>query len=79
MDLVTDQVSELMYTGSVLPYSSGTFSQRSYVRNGKAYIGVNPKEDQPCIYIYDINSGQVTKGLTITQGYEFDRIISLED
>ncbi len=79
LDLVTDQISEISYNDSVLPYSSGTFSQRSYVRNGKAYIGVNPKEDQPCIYIYDINSGQVTKGLTITQGYEFDRIISLED
>ncbi|MDL2252128.1 DUF4374 domain-containing protein, partial [Odoribacter sp. OttesenSCG-928-J03] len=76
LDLNTDVVEEIKYDGKVLPYSSGTFSQRSIVRNGKAYIGVNPEHSEPCIYIYDIRSGKVTKGLTITEGYSFDRIVT---
>lgn len=79
LDLNTDKIEEIKYNGTVLPFNSGTFSQRSIVLNGKAYIGVNPKAEQPAIYIYDIKSGEVTKGLTITKGYEFDRIVSLQD
>lgn len=79
LNLKTDELEEIKYNGSVLPYSSGMFSQRSIVLNDKVYIGVNPKEDQPCIYIYDIKSGDVVKGLTITKGYAFDRIVALQD
>jgi hypothetical protein len=79
LNLNTDQVEELKYNGAVLPYSSGTFSQRSIVVGDKAYIGVNPKAEQPCVYIYNIKSGEVTKGLSITKGYEFDRIVALFD
>jgi hypothetical protein len=79
LDLTTDRVEELKYEGNLLPYSSGTFSQRSIVMNGKAYIGVNPEKEAAGIFIYDIKTGEVTKGLTITQGYEFDRIVALLD
>jgi hypothetical protein len=79
LDLNTDALTEIQYEGKVLPYSTGTFSQRSVVLGNKAYIGVNPNIESPCIYIYDIKTGSVTKGLIITKGYEFDRIVSLLD
>ncbi|MDR1200708.1 MAG: hypothetical protein LBL58_03625 [Tannerellaceae bacterium] len=79
LDLNTDAIEEIKYNGTVLPYSTGTFSQRSVVLDGKAYIGVNPKNEQPCVYIYDIETGDVTKGLTITTGYEFDRITIMDN
>lgn len=74
LDLNTDNLTELD-----MPYSSGTFSQRSLVLNNKAYIGVNPKSSTPCVYIYDIKKGTLTKGLEIQEGYSFDRIVHLID
>lgn len=79
LDLNTDKLEEIQYNGTKLPYNSGTFSQRSIVFGNKAYIGTNPKDTDPGIYIYDIKTGEVTKGLTITKGYAFDRIVSLLD
>lgn len=79
LDLITDKLEELQYEGKVLPYSNGTFSQRSIVLGDKVFIGVNPKNDDPCIYIYDMKNGNVTKGLTINGGYEFNRIVCLDD
>lgn len=79
LDLKTDKVEEIKHDGKVLPYSSGTFSQRSIVLGDKAYIGVNPENELPCVYIYDIKTGEVTKGLTIAKGYLFDRIVALKD
>ncbi len=79
LDLDTDAVVELKYNGSKLPYNSGTFSQRSVVLGDKAYIGINPKDSDPCVYIYDIKTGTISKGLTITKGYSFDRIVALLD
>ena len=79
LDLTTDEVTEFKYNGTVLPYSSGTFSQRSFVLNGKAYIGVNPENSAPVIYIYNVNSGKMDKGLTIKEGYEFNRIVYITD
>lgn len=79
LDLNTDAVEELKFEGQKLPYNSGTFSQRSVVIGDKAYIGVNPEKSDPCVYIYDIKTGAVTKGITITKGYAFDRIVSLAD
>jgi hypothetical protein len=74
LDLNTDNLTVLD-----LPFSEGTFSQRSLVIGNKAYIGVNPKETAPCVYIYDIETGNLTKGLTITEGYSFDRIVTIAD
>ncbi len=79
LDLGTDQISEIEYEGKTLPYSSGTFSQRSFVLNNKAFIGVNPKDSAPAVYIYDIRSGKTTKGITIKEGYTFDRIIYISN
>lgn len=79
LDLTTDQKSEIECNGEKLPYSSGTFSQRSFVLNNKAYIGVNPKDSAPCVYVYDIKSGTTTKGITIKEGYTFDRIIYISN
>ncbi len=62
-----------------IPFCSGTFSQRSVVVDGKAYIGTYPKDEQPAVYIYDIATGNIEKGLSIRQGYEFDRIVVVED
>lgn len=78
-DLKDNSLSELEYEGEKLPFNLGTFSQRSIVRDGKAYIGVNPEKGAPCIYVYDIATGRVSKGLTIQEGYEFNRIVVLED
>lgn len=79
LDLTTDQKSEIECDGEKLPYSSGTFSQRSFVLNNKAYIGVNPKNAAPCVYVYDIKSGKATKGITIKEGFTFDRIIYISN
>lgn len=79
LDLTTDEVTEFTYNGQKLPYSSGTFSQRSFILNGKAYIGVNPEHSAPCVYVYDIKSGNMTKGVTIQEGYDFSRIVYIAD
>lgn len=78
-DLQTNAIQELTYNGKVLPYSLGTFSQRSVVSGGKAYIGINPENAAPCIYVYDIATGKLTKGMTIQEGYEFNRIVVLNN
>ena len=75
LDLTTDAVTEVEYNGKPLPYSHGTFSQRSFVLNNKAYIGTNPKNGAPVVYVLDIRSGKVSKGATIKEGYDFDRIV----
>lgn len=79
LDLNTDTKKELTYNNSKLPYSSGTFSQRSFILNGKAYIGVNPEKSAPGIYVYDIQKDQISKGITIQEGYEFNRIIYIHE
>ena len=79
LDLTTDQKEEFTYNGEKLPYSSGTFSQRSLVTTNKVYIGVNPKTSEPCVYIYDIKTGKTEKGLTIAEGYGFDRIVLIDN
>lgn len=61
-----------------LPYSEGTISQRSVILKDKAYIGVNPKDGDQVIYHYDIKSGKLTKGITIEEGFAFQRITYLE-
>mgnify|MGYP004650423593 CR=1 FL=1 len=75
LDLTTDAVTEVSCNGAPLPYNNGTFSQRSFVLNNKAYIGTNPKAGNPVVYIYNISTGKVTKGASIKEGYDFDRIV----
>lgn len=74
LDLTTDKKEEFTYNGTKLPYSVGTFTQRSFVLNNKVYIGVNPEKSAPAIYIYDTKSDKVTLGATIADGFEFCRI-----
>jgi len=79
LDLATDQKTEIQADGKNLPFCSGTFSQRSYVTTQHAYIGVNPETSAPCVYVYDINSGKATKGITITEGYDFSRLVLIDN
>lgn len=80
IDVNSKTVSRLAYNGTDIPYSGGSFSQRSvYVaRENKAYFGVNTADEQ-CIYIYDVATGSVTKGLSIANGYYFDQIRMFDD
>ena len=73
-DINTGALTEFQYEGKKLPYNIGTFSQRSFVLDNKAFIGVNPKDSQPVVYIYNSKDNTVTKGITIQEGYEFSRI-----
>ena len=81
VDLYNKTVTPLAYNGTAIPYSSGSFSQRSAIDRaaGKAYIGVNTESAQPQIYVYDIKSGEVTEGLKVAEGYYFEQIRLLED
>lgn len=79
LDLNTDEKTEIQCDGKNLPFSSGTFSQRSLVDGDMAYIGVNPQSSAPCVYIYDIPAGQASKGMEITEGYVFNRIVLLDN
>ncbi len=80
VDLTTGNHERLQYNGEELPYSGGRFSQRSCVVDGKAYFGVNVEDvDNPQIYIYDIDSGTVTKGAEVESGYFFEQIRVVQD
>jgi hypothetical protein len=81
VDLSNKTVTPLAYNGSEIPYSSGSFSQRTAVDRaaGKAYIGVNTEGAQPSIYVYDIKTGEVTKGIDVAEGYYFEQIRLIED
>lgn len=73
LDLKTDKLTDLK-----LPFSEGVLSQRSVVVGDKAYIGVNPKTEPQSIYTYDIKTDKLTKGVTLSQGYVFQRIMYIE-
>ena len=78
LDLATDSRTEVMYNGTHIPYSLGTFAQFAVVRDGKVYLATNPKNESPTIYIYDIATGVVKKGLSIQEGYGFRRLVPME-
>lgn len=78
IDLNSKTHTPISCNGVRLPYSGGRFSQRTAIVNGKAYIGVNPEDSNPCIYIYDIATGKVEKGVEIAEGYYFEQIRVLE-
>uniref|UniRef100_A0AB33JJC7 DUF4374 domain-containing protein n=1 Tax=Prevotella sp. GTC17262 TaxID=3236797 RepID=A0AB33JJC7_9BACT len=79
LDLSTNALTEFTYNGKKLPYSSGTFSQRSFVLNNKVFIGVNPQNSPACVYVYNRRTQQLTKGATIATGYQFMRITHILD
>lgn len=75
VDLSTKTASPLQYNGSSLPYSAGSFSQRSVYNASekKAYFGVS-NADGETVYVYDVATGSVKRGLSIAPGYYFDQI-----
>ena len=75
VDLNTKTASRLQYNGSDLPYCAGSFSQRAVYNAGekKAYFGIS-NADGETIYVYDVATGNVKKGLSIAPGYYFDQI-----
>ncbi len=79
VDLATGARERLKYNGLEIPYSGGRFAQRTVVVDGKAYIGVNTADSNPCIYIYDIATGSVEKGVEIAEGYFFDMLRVLKN
>ncbi len=79
VDLTTGARERLKYNGVEIPYSGGRFAQRTVVVDGKAYIGVNTADSNPCIYIYDIATGSVEKGAEIAEGYFFDMLRVLKN
>lgn len=75
LDLATGERTRLQYNGEDLPYCAGRFAQRSVVLNGKVYFGITAKElANPCVFIYDIETGMVGKGVEISEGFYFDMI-----
>ena len=81
VDMKANTRTRMSFAGAEIPYSSGRFSQRSAFdpEENKVYFGVNTETAQPQIYIYDVKSGEVTKGISVAEGYYFEQIRLLED
>lgn len=77
LNLADGTRERLKYNGEVIAYNAGRFSQRTVVVDGKAYVGVNTREES-CIYVYDIATGEVEKGAEVDESFYFDilRVIS---
>ncbi|MBQ8712087.1 MAG: hypothetical protein IJ551_04595 [Prevotella sp.] len=80
VDLSAKTATPIKYNGAELPYSAGSFSQRAVynAKENKAYFGVS-NADGETVYIYDVATGNVTKGLSIAPGYYFDQIRLVQD
>ena len=81
IDLNSGNRERVKYNGADLPYCSGRFSQRTAIADGKAYIGVADKDNLTAgVYIYDIASGKVEKGVEMQSGFCFDiiRVVDAE-
>ena len=76
IDLNSKSSTILTYNGTALPYSGGSFSQRSVynANEKKAYFAVDAENAQPQIYVYDVASGSVTAGAKLAEGYYFEQI-----
>ena len=75
INLSTGSRERVKYNGTDLPYCSGRFSQRTAVADGKAYIGVADKGNLTAgVYIYDIATGNVERGVKLQNGFCFDII-----
>lgn len=75
VDLNTKQATRLQYKGEDIPYSAGSFSQRSVynAKENKAYFGVS-NDTENRIYIYDVATGNVSLGSKLATGVYFDQI-----
>lgn len=80
VDLNAKTATRIKYNGVDLPYSAGSFSQRAVynAKESKAYFGVSNDEGET-VYVYDVATGAVTKGLSIAPGYYFDQIRLVQD
>ena len=75
INLSTGSRERVKYNGTDLPYCSGRFSQRTAIADGKAYIGVADKDNLTAgVYIYDIATGNVERGVKLQNGFCFDII-----
>ena len=81
VDLKANTRTRMAFNGSAIPFSSGRFSQRSAFvkKENKVYFGVNTESANPCVYIYDVATGTVAKGVEIAEGYYFEQIRVLEE
>ena len=81
IDLNANTRTRMAINGSDIDYSSGRFSQRSAFDRGagKLYFGVNTQSAAPCVYVYDIATGAVSKGVDVAEGYYFEQIRLVEN
>lgn len=79
VDLKTGEKQQLACDGQTIPASSGRYTPRMDVAFGKAFIGVNTEHANPCVYIYDLKTNSVSKGVEIKEGYYFDQIRVLKN
>ena len=81
IDLNANTRTRMAVNGSDIDYSSGRFSQRSAFDRGagKVYFGVNTQSAAPCVYVYDVATGAVSKGVDVAEGYYFEQIRLVED
>ncbi len=75
VDLDAKTATRLQYNGEDLPYSAGSFSQRSVynAKENKAYFGISNSEGNR-IYVYDVATGKVSQGAKLASGVYFDQI-----
>ena len=80
VDLSAKTATRIQFNGADLPYSAGSFSQRSVynANEKKVYFGVS-NGDGETVYSYDTTTGTVAKGLSIAPGYYFDQIRLFKD
>lgn len=80
VDLNAATRTRMAVGGTEIPYSSGRFSQRSAfdAKAGKMYFGVNTETAAPCVYVYDVKTGSLSKGVDIQEGYYFEQIRLVE-
>lgn len=79
IDLASSTNRRLMYEDQLLPYSGGRFSSRMASAAGKVYMGIDAENANPQIYIYDVNTGNVTKGAALEKGSYFEQIRVLDN
>ncbi len=81
VDLNAKTRTRMAFNGADIDYSSGRFSQRSAYDKStkKVYFGVNTEKAQPSVYVYDVATGSVSKGVDVAEGYYFEQIRIVED
>ena len=74
IDIAEKKGTPLSYQGNALGYSSGRFSSRMAQADGKAFVGIDEKDKNPQIYIYDSKTGETVKGAEMAKGYYSEQI-----